>query len=133
MRYGLVLASCLVLAACGTPQQQCIRQVTTDLQVVDRLITEVQGNLSRGYTYQTVTRTMPEFQDCTPDPSDKRPNPKSRLCLEDVTQTFQRPQAIDLDAEAAKLASLQRKRTQLATAAAPAIQACVVQYPQAAN
>ena len=41
--------SLIPLAACGTPQEQCIGAATRDMQVVNRLIAEVQGNLARGY------------------------------------------------------------------------------------
>lgn len=40
-----------------------------------------------------------------------------------------RPKAIDLDAEAAKLATLQRKEAQLATLATQQIAACKTAYP----
>ena len=130
MQREIIVAFCLALAACGTPQQQCINGVTRDLQVVDGLIAEVQGNLTRGYAYQTVTQSNPEWVDCTPDPTPKRPDPRQRNCFVDVDRTVTRPVAIDLDAEAAKLASLQRKRATLASAAAPAILACQQQYPE---
>ena len=52
------------------------------------------------------------------------------MCLDDVDETIQRPQAIDLNAEAAKLASLKAKRAAQAKAAAPSIKACKAQYPE---
>jgi hypothetical protein len=133
MRQVVISAVFVALAACGTPQQQCIGSVTRDLRVVDQLIAETQGNLTRGYAIVRVTRTVPEFVDCTPEPTKKVPHPRRNSCFVDVEETVSRPAAIDLDAEAAKLASLQRKRIQLATAAAPAIQACQLQYPEAAQ
>ena len=133
MRRAMISAIFLGLAACGTPQQQCIGTVTRDLRVVDQLIAETSGNLQRGYAYVTFTETRPKFVDCTPDATAEVPNPRERRCLEDVAQTVTRPAAIDLDAEAAKLAGLQRKRAQLATQAGPAIQACQMQYPEAAQ
>lgn len=133
MRRLMFSAVFVGLAACGTPQQQCIGTVTRDLRVVDDLIAQTSGNLQRGYAIVRVTETRPEFVDCTPDPTAEVPNPRERRCLEDVAQTVTRPAAIDLDAEAAKLASLQRKRAQLAASAGPAIQACQMQYPEAAQ
>ena len=130
MRHLMASALLLGLAACGTPQQQCIGQVTQNLRVLDRLILEIQGNLTRGYAYVTATRTVPQFVDCTPDATEARPNPRHQSCLVDVAQTYNRPAAIDLNAEAAKLASLQAKRAQLAQAAGPAIQMCQQQYPE---
>jgi len=120
----------LGLAACGTPQEQCINGVTRDLHVVERLIGEVQGNLDRGYALVDVDQTTTEFVDCTPRPSKKDPDPKPRQCFEDVTRTVTRPAAINLDEEAATLASLQRKRKALTDAASPGIAACRAQYPE---
>lgn len=130
MNKVLVSVVFLGLAACASPQQQCIGSVTHDLTVVDRLIAETAGNLQRGYSIGDVVVTRPEFVDCTPDPTPKRPNPRARQCLEDVAETVSRPVAIDLRAEAAKLASLRTKRAQLSAAAGPAIAACQRQYPE---
>ena len=130
MRHVMVSGLLLGLAACGTPQQQCIGQVTQNLRVLDGLIAEIQGNLTRGYAYVQATRTVPRFVDCTPDPTDKRPNPRSRSCLVSTAQTYNQPAAIDLDGEAAKLAALQAKRASLALAASPAVAACQQHYPE---
>ncbi len=130
MKRFLVSAAFLGLAACGTPQQQCIYSVTPDLRAVDRLISETQGNLDRGYALGTDVVNMPEYVDCTPAPFKGHPHPQSRSCLIDEPQIISRPVAIDLDAEAAKLASLKAKRVKLAIQAQPAILACQKQYPE---
>ena len=133
MQRGMVSVVCLALAACGTPQQQCIGTVTQDLRVVDQLITETQGNLARGYAFVTVTQSVPQYVDCTPEPTKKVPKPRHQSCLVDVAQSVSSPAAIDLEAEAVKLASLQRKRAALAAASGPAILACQQHYPEAAR
>lgn len=120
----------LSLAACVTPQQRCIGSVTQNLRVVDRLIAETQGNLDRGFAYTNVLVSMPQFVDCTANPTDENPNPQPEQCLVDVPQTVSRPTAIDLNVEAAKLASLRTKRAQLDAAADPTIAACQMQYPE---
>lgn len=126
----ILLPSLLILSACGTPQEQCIGAATRDMRVVDRLIIEVEGNLKRGYGYENVTVYMPEWQDCTPRPSDADPEPKARMCLEEVPQTSRQPVAIDLVAERAKLDSLTQKRAQQAKAAATAVKQCKAQHPE---
>jgi len=120
----------LALAACGTPQEQCINSVTRDMAVVDRLIAEAEGNLARGYAFASVVEVRPVFVDCTPEPTAEVPDPRPRQCLKNEERTVSRPVAIDLNAEAAKLASLNTKRRQQASAAAPAIAACQRQYPE---
>lgn len=122
------------LIACGTPQQQCIRTATRDMQVVERLIVEVEGNLARGYAYENVTVYMPEWLDCTPRATTANPNPDPdpdpKLCFEDVAQTVRKAVAIDLNAEAAKLKSLRQKRDQQTRASAGAVAACKAKFPE---
>ncbi len=98
MQRYLAMAALLALAACGTPQQQCISAVTHDLTVVDKLIVETQTNIDRGYAYITVPGTITRFVDCTPKPTVKHPNPRPRRCLEEVAHTYSRAVAIDLNA-----------------------------------
>ena len=130
MRSGLAVCSVVVLSACGTPQQQCIGGVTRDLQVVDGLIAEVQGNLARGYGFADTVVTTTEFVDCTRDATPANPHPRGISCFQDVPQTVQKPVAIDLAAEAVKLDGLQAKRAQLATAAGPAVADCQARFPE---
>lgn len=128
---------CFVLAACGTPQEQCIARETRDLRVVDRLIVEAEGNLKRGYAYEDVVISNTVWVTCTPlpvpPPADGAPPPeppRPRLCLEDKEETVTRPVAIDLAAEQSKLSGLKAKRKQLALAADRTIAACRKAYPE---
>jgi len=130
MKRFLVMSVALGLTACATPQQQCIGQVSRNLVVVDKLIAVTEGNLARGYAIVDAPSTHPEFVDCTPEATVAHPNPRPRQCLVDVADTVQRPVAIDLNAEAAKLASLRAKRAQLATSTNASIVACQRQYPE---
>lgn len=126
----------LLLAGCGTPQEQCIAAATRDLRVVDRLIAETEGNLARGYAYQEVTVIVPSWEYCYPPaplPSKANPRPERpppRLCLEDRAETVRRPKAIDLAAEQRKLDGLVAKRRDLARSAATAIAACKKANPE---
>ena len=43
------LAFLALLAACGTPQEQCIGRQTREYRTVAALLAEVNGNLARGY------------------------------------------------------------------------------------
>lgn len=125
-----LLAPLLILTACGTPQEQCIGGATRDIRVVDRLISETEANLARGYGYEEVTVFMPEWVDCTPHPTAANPNPPPQMCFEDVPQTSRKAVALDLNAEAAKLKSLKAKHAQQAKAAEAAIRQCKAQYPE---
>jgi hypothetical protein len=127
----ILIPALLILSACGTPQENCISGATRDMRVVDRLIVETEGNLKRGYAYETVTLSRTVWRQCSyrggrPGTPDAGP----QMCFDDMDYTEQRPKAIDLGTEAAKLASLKAKRAAQAKAASPAINSCKAQYPE---
>lgn len=126
----ILVPALLILTACGTPQQNCISGATRDMRVVDRLIAETEANLQRGYAIeeQVISRTV--WVRCQPQVQPGQPAAAPQMCLDDVDDVVSRPKAIDLNAEAAKLASLKAKRTAQARAAAPSIKACKAQYPE---
>lgn len=125
------LAALSVLAACGTPQEQCINRNTRDLRTVDRLIAETEGNLDRGYAFETITVYEEYWTSCPqPDPVEGEPPPKPRLCLEERPVSVERPKAIDLQDEARKLAGLKDKRKDLARRAEAVIAQCRAEYPE---
>ena len=130
MKSYLAAPLLLALAACGTPQEQCVRTVSHDMTVLDRLIAETQGNLTRGYGFAKTVETVPEFVTCEPHSWDKDAKPEGRMCLEDVPHTITKPVALDLQAEAAKLASIQKRRADMTQALAPAIADCQARYPE---
>ena len=126
----LTIPAMLLLAACGTPQEQCIRTNTRDLRTVDRLIAETQDNLDRGYAMETITQYERYWGHCprrqVPDPPPMPP----RLCMKERPFTVERPRAIDLSQEARKLDSLKVKRRELARKAETLIASCKAQYPE---
>lgn len=126
----ILIPALLILSACGTPQENCISGATRDMRVVDRLIAEAEGNIQRGYAYETVTRTRTVWRPCEFGGRPGTPEARPRMCLDDEDFSERRVVAIDLNAEAAKLASLKAKRAAQAKAAAPAIKACRAQYPE---
>jgi hypothetical protein len=124
----LCLAALGLLAACGTPQEQCISRNTRDLRVVNRLISETERNLERGYALEEVTVFETFRVPCRPSVPGGPPAPG--ICYDQRPDTEYRPKAIDLNAEAAKLESLTVKRTSLARAAEQVIAACRETYPE---
>ena len=113
-----------VLAACGTPQEQCISKATRDIRVVNRLISEVQGNLERGYGYEYITTVEIDYIDCG---TDADPN---RMCAIRVPEQERIPVAIDLAAEQIKLDQLLAKRKQQLQVAAPVVAQCKIDNPE---
>ena len=132
-----ILSVLALLAACGTPQEQCIARETRDLRVVDKLIIETKGNLARGYAFEDITISRTVWVRCEPivlqPASENAPAPAPaapRLCLDDQEETITRPKAIDLTAERSKLSGLTSKRKELIAAANRSIAACKKAYPE---
>lgn len=126
----LALSACLILIACGTPQEQCIRAGTSDLREVDRLITEVEGNIQRGFGYRTVTFQTMEWVDCTPAVVAGQPAPAPRTCAFPVTESRRETVALDMAAERRKLVDLQAKKVDLDRAALRVTADCRAKFPQ---
>ena len=124
MRWILPLAVLPFLAACSE-QQMCISGATKDLRVVRGFITETEGNLLRGYALVEVEVIDFETQACG-----TKKDGSTKYCRVPVKDTEMKPKAIDLDAEAAKLASLKSKEAQLAAQAEQKISACKAAYPE---
>lgn len=133
MRRSLIVL--VLLAACGTPQERCIARETRDVRVLDRLIAESEGNLARGYALEEVVTYRDRWMQCpvvrpAPVEGQPAPPPTPQLCLREVRETETRPKAIDLRAEAQKLASMKDKRAAQMRAAGPAIAQCKAQFPE---
>lgn len=130
----LILSLPLFLIACGTPQEQCIARNTRDLRTVEALIAEAEGNLARGYALVKEEISFPAFEPCyrpgkvTPD--NPQPQPVLTTCRTRSYHTVTKPQAIELQAEARKLAQLKEKRAQLARAADKVVAQCRAAYPE---
>lgn len=140
----------LGLAACSTPQQRCISDATRDLNVVNGLITRIEGDLARGYGLADKQVVSTVWRPCHfyrppmplpppgpgPGPGGHRPPPPPMpfmgpdMCTDDVVQTVQVPVAIDVQAERQQLAELRRKQAELSRAAGPAVAQCKAQYPE---
>lgn len=122
------------LAACGTPQEQCISRNTRDLRTVEKLISESQGNLQRGYAIERYQVTVPDWEPCVRyargTAEDPTPRPVTTTCRTWDTETRSRPRSIDLAQEARQLAQLQAKRKELARNAEAVIAQCRKAYPQ---
>ncbi len=124
------LALFALLAACGTPQEQCVQRNTRDLRTVDRLIAETQGNIDRGYAIENVTITQEHWGYCEQPQPPGQPPVGPVPCMLEHDVTVQKPKAIDLADEAKKLEGLKAKRTELAKAAEAIIAQCKAEFPE---
>ena len=132
----LLIPVLLLLAACGTPQERCISRNTKDLQVVNGLIAEAEGNLGRGYAleeYRTWDEVLDWCQAPPPPPGpngELRPAPPPQPCYRRVAVTETRPKKIDLVAEANQLQQLRKRQAELEQRAKSVIAQCQALYPE---
>lgn len=134
---ALVLATLPLLAACATEQERCKLSVTRDLRTLDRLITELERDVARGFTIVEEERTRTVWEYCEPVVVVRGPDgkplpqqPKPRMCMDDETYVVERPQAIDVAAERRKLAGLKQQRAEVYRSASTGVAQCERQYPE---
>jgi len=128
MRAAPILLSLTVLAACATPREVCIDNATRDTRILSSLIDETRGNLARGYALE-------ERQDVRTVSSLCRGRNEDGTiftfrCDEIDTFTTNAPVAIDLNAERAKLASLEERFVQTQAASNQAVAQCIAVHPE---
>ncbi len=126
----MLLLALLSLAACASPRQNCERSALEDLRNIDALIVETEQNLARGYAYETETVRSGGFTYCLGQRTGGRHSAGVVFCDRPDYRTRDRPVAIDLKAERAKLASLKAKRPQIASLAAKTVASCRLRYPE---
>jgi ribulose bisphosphate carboxylase small subunit len=127
------LALLAALVACGTPQEQCINRATREYRAVSQLLTEVEGNLARGYAWQEYHVTRTRWEICgyrTVIRQDGTAVQRPRMCLEDYTDTLRRRAAIDPQAETRKRDALVQRKNTLARQAQTDIAACKAAHPE---
>lgn len=123
----LIFPLILLLAACGTQQEICIRNATREIRTLDRLIAEAESNLARGYAYEEREVVHHEWRLCDDYIGPHRPR---RMCFEPVFHTVRRPVAIDPAAETRKLEGLKARRAALMRPVSARIDACRATYPE---
>ncbi|AUH34269.1 hypothetical protein [Paracoccus tegillarcae] len=122
----------LLLAACGTPQERCIRKHTAEYRNVSNLLSEVEGNLARGYAWEerTVSRTVWGTCRRIERGDDDEPRMVSTPCWRDVTDTERFRVAIDPAAESRKRDNLSARKSELTAEAEAYVRACRTAFPE---
>ncbi|MBM7069479.1 hypothetical protein [Actibacterium sp. 188UL27-1] len=129
MRNWILGGFLMVLAACGTPQEQCIRRETRELRIVNSLIAEVQGNLTRGYAITREAFEVPVYRVCSVY-KDKSGRVRQDFCWTRETQYRTKRVAFDPAAERRKLSGLQNRKHNLTRIATRAVAQCKAQFPE---
>lgn len=118
----LALLPFLLLAACETPQEACLRDSSREAGIVEGLIAQTEGNLRRGFAIEEeqVLRTVPDF--CVEE--DREGRERHTFCDRTEVRDVSRPVAIDPAAEQAKLDGLLESRARLAAGRTDRLLAC---------
>ncbi|MDA5093607.1 hypothetical protein O2N63_05835 [Aliiroseovarius sp. KMU-50] len=119
-----VLLSLLVLAACATPQKQCIAKASLPLRKAERKAKEIEGNLERGYAVHRQTILVPTVDLC------KTRDGAAYRCFEHKHRIIETPVAIDAEEERRKLAALKIMIAEEVPKVALATETCIAQYPE---
>ncbi len=123
----VTLALIPLLAACATPREACLASVNKDQRVLNRLILETRGNLDRGFALETQQKFREVNAICKSELPDG--TQINIACKETEVREVKVPVAIDLNAERAKLQSLEERQRQMQINAEAARQQCLIENP----
>ncbi|MFD1883289.1 hypothetical protein [Paracoccus pacificus] len=126
------LAALGLLAACGTPQEQCISRQTRELRTVTNLLAEVEGNLARGYAWEEREVLSREWDDCARVVRGRNGERDVIFvpCMRTVSDTERYRVPIDPAAEMRKRDGLRERRAVLTRQAEAGVRACRAAYPE---
>lgn len=128
MRPALLILPLLALTACATPREQCINEASREARVLSALVNETRANLARGYALEERQEVRSFTRMCRGENSD---GTTFRFpCSKTDTITVTEPVAIDLNAETAKLASLEERLAQVQTVTNAAVAQCIAIHPE---
>ncbi|TCM80963.1 hypothetical protein [Rhodovulum steppense] len=126
---ALALICLVALTACTSPRQACERNALYDLGMLDLLIRETEQTIARGYALEREPYRSSSLQLCYGSRFGDRDRIGMAWCSRPEIAFRDRPVAVDLRAERAKLAELRAKRTDTARSAARALEDCRARFP----
>ena len=124
MKHFAILPALAILAACATPQEQCINTASNEVRAIRSGVSTAQGNIARGYAIHTSTETYQVPDVCYGK------NKKPYRCYETEYRTIETPVTIDVAEERRKLASLKRRLPAATRQMNAGVANCRVQYPE---
>lgn len=121
----IVLLALVLLTACATPRQACLRSAFSELTTLDRLISESEANLARGYRIEREPVVTTGLDFCIGNGIYRTgSNVGLRYCNTVETRYREVEVAIDPAAERRTLAQLREKRAAAARRAENQASAC---------
>lgn len=122
----------LLVAACGTPQERCISQNTSEYRTVSRLLAEVEGNLARGYAWEERQIVRTRLTTCSRVIRDRKGNAHvvNDSCWRDYVDVERYRVPIDPASEQRKRDNLADRQNALEDRATAVVRACKAAYPE---
>lgn len=124
----LMILPALALTACATPREQCLSAATRDARINAILIAETEANINRGFAVRIEERVRERRALCRGE-TEAGESVVTRCEKVDVRRV-KVPEAIDLNAERAKLRSLRQQQAELTARTQTATQQCQALYPE---
>lgn len=128
MRFLIALAPLAVLAACASPQQQCLNAVTEELRINAFLIQQTQANLDRGFALDQRQKVTTFPRHCTRETDSGERFTVS--CDRTIVRNYSVPQAINMNVERDTLNQLLATRANLEKQASASVAQCRAMYPE---
>ncbi|MGB3178717.1 MAG: hypothetical protein WBC68_02215 [Albidovulum sp.] len=117
-----------VLGACAPTLNQCLRNATHEVRILDKLIAETEATLARGYGYTSEEVLRYRWRRC--DDYKRVPGVPVPRCFEPELETVKKPAAIDPLAEDRKLKALKKRRAALVGPSMVQVNACREAFPE---
>lgn len=121
----LFLFAVFLLAACATPQEECISESTKDYRIVTRLIEETEENLLRGYGTEWRRYYSWESRRCG-----YRKDGSAVYCRSPRLRQYSQKVYFDPEAELKKLDDLRVRQAKLAPDARKSVASCKASFPE---
>lgn len=122
----------LLIASCSTPLERCVGRYTSEYHNVTKLLSEVEGNLARGYAWDERQVMREHFTQCREIRRDKNGDPKvvHRPCWREYTETQRYRVPIDPVTEERKRDGLVKRQAALREQVQPYVAACKQAFPE---
>ena len=124
MKHFALLPALAILAACATPQEQCINTASNEVRGMQKLISTTEGNISRGYAIYSRVESYEVANICFD--AAKKPY----RCFETDFRTVRTPVSINIAEERRKLANLKKRLPAAARKMNTGVANCRAQFPE---
>lgn len=124
MKHFALIPALALIAACATPQEQCINSASNEVRSMQSLISTTQGNIARGYAIHRSQQSYEVANICYN--KDKKPY----TCYDTQYRTVETPVGIDVVEERRKLVNLKKRLPAAARKMNAGVASCRVQYPE---